>query len=278
MQNSKGMQQLIHEFHENKLSHAFLLETNNQEECLQNLLKFLSEINAGEDENENLKLAKLIENESLPSLFVIRPDANTIKKEQILALKQAFKTKPTFSKFNMYIVLSAEDLNPSSANTILKFLEEPEDDILGFFLTNNKENIIDTIRSRCQIILDYYAGFSYLTIPNVWQSIAVNYVKEYELVLGEAILYNKSVLSPLIHDKKELLFLFQCIFEIYYNLYCVKIGVGTLNSLYGDLTFVLKKDVDYFSRQMNYVAGLLDEMNYNLNMNFLLDRFVLESR
>ena len=62
-----------------------------------------------------------------------------------------FSTKPVFTKFNMYVIREADRFNSSSANTLLKFLEEPEDNILGFFITNNKENVISTIRSRCQV-------------------------------------------------------------------------------------------------------------------------------
>ena len=45
MFESNGMQELMNHYHENKLSHAFLVETNDQEKCLHNLLEFLSFIN-----------------------------------------------------------------------------------------------------------------------------------------------------------------------------------------------------------------------------------------
>ena len=129
-----GIQELFNEYHEDRLSHAFLIETNHQEKCLENLLDFLGYINCIGDPEEDDKLKRLIKNKSIPSLVIIEPDGQMIKKEQILALKDAFKTKPIFSKYNMYVILNAEQLNPSSANTMLKFLEEPEDYILGFFL------------------------------------------------------------------------------------------------------------------------------------------------
>ncbi len=278
MQESNGMQELIKHFHENTISHAFLLETNNQEKCLAALLQFLSYINQVDDKVENSKLSNLIENEKLPSLIIIRPEGLTIKKEQILSLKRFFKTKPVFSKYNMYIILNAEFLNISSANTMLKFLEEPEDNILGFFVTNNKENIIDTIRSRCQIVVDNYEDVCTFSIPKVWESIAVNYIKEYELMHEEAILYNKNVILPLVHDRKEALFLFQSIFQIYEVLFMCKVKNNNLADEYKSLNFLLKKDNDYFLKQLQYLSILLDDMNYNLNINLLIDRFVLESR
>lgn len=278
MQESRGMEELLQQYHENKLSHAFLLETNDSEKSLQNLLQFLAFINRTGDEVEDERLENLIRSESLPSLMVLRPDGQMIKKEQILELKRFFQTKPTFSLYNMYVILDAELLNSSSANTILKFLEEPYDNLLGFFITNNKENIIDTIKSRCQVILDYYEGNSYISIPKVWESIAINYIKEICSVHDEAILYNKNVILPLVHEKKELLYLFQSIFQIYDILFAVKLNRRELPAEYQALEFLLKKDSNFFLLELQYLARLLDEMNYNLNVNLILDRYVLESR
>ena len=39
-----------------------------------------------------------------------------------------------------------------AANSILKFLEEPNDDIIAFLITNSFDNVMTTIVSRCQII------------------------------------------------------------------------------------------------------------------------------
>ena len=52
----------------------------------------------------------------------------------------------------IYIIKNADRFNASSANTILKFLEEPEDDIIAILLTTNRYHVIETILSRCQIL------------------------------------------------------------------------------------------------------------------------------
>ena len=52
----------------------------------------------------------------------------------------------------IYIIKECDKFNNYSANTILKFLEEPNDDIIGILLTTNRYKVIDTILSRCQII------------------------------------------------------------------------------------------------------------------------------
>ena len=52
----------------------------------------------------------------------------------------------------IYIIKNCEKLNSSSANCILKFLEEPEDDIIAILLTDNINMVLPTIKSRCQIL------------------------------------------------------------------------------------------------------------------------------
>ncbi len=277
MHEGSALKELEKKFRENKLAHAFLLETNDMDLCLQNLLTFFKIINCPSnyrDECNECNLCHLFDSMNLPSYVVIEPDGTTIKKEQILSLKQFFQTKPVYSKYNMYVVKNAECLNSSSANTMLKFIEEPEDYILGFFITNNKENIIDTIRSRCQILKDYYNLSVESNIPSVWSGIAINYLKTINDNKLDGILYNKDVVLPLIHDRKELFYLFSSILNIYYD--CYQKVLNNEDVVNEELRFLKNKDKIFFQKQINLVTKLLDRMNYNLNISLMLDCFVLE--
>ena len=145
---------ILKSYHENKLAHAFLLETNDSLECYKDLIQLIKLLNCpyeySEECQKDCNLCNLIDAGNLPSLIEIKPDGNFIKKIQILDMMERFSSKPVFSRYNTYIVHDCDHLNDSSANTILKFLEEPNDNIIGFFITNNKMNVISTIRSRCQ--------------------------------------------------------------------------------------------------------------------------------
>ena len=68
-----------------------------------------------------------------------------IQKEQVTNLKNEFKIKSAFNNKRIYIIKNAENLNKSSANTMLKFLEEPEDNIIALLITNNKTKVLETI-------------------------------------------------------------------------------------------------------------------------------------
>ena len=45
-----------------------------------------------------------------------------------------------------------ETFNPAAPNALLKTLEEPNPNVTFFFLTRDKEDMLDTIVSRCQVI------------------------------------------------------------------------------------------------------------------------------
>ena len=61
----------------------------------------------------------------------------TSRQEKILELRTRFQEKPIESKNNVYIINDCEFLGPSAANSILKFLEEPIDDIIAILIVDN---------------------------------------------------------------------------------------------------------------------------------------------
>lgn len=128
-------------FDENINSHAFLVETNDVKKSLKDVIKLIFSINNIEDS---------LKGEYNPDIKIIEPDGKEIKREQVSKILTEFQTFPVVLKHRYYIILESDTMNQSSANTILKFLEEPEGAIIGFFITSNKSAMISTIMSRCQ--------------------------------------------------------------------------------------------------------------------------------
>ena len=145
MVEAKVLKDVLKRYREGKLAHAFLLETNDTNKCYKDVLQLIKELNCpqeySDDCDKECNICRLINTDSLPSLITIVPEGQNIKKDQILSMMDKFSTKPVFTKYNMYVIRDADRFNSSSANTLLKFLEEPEDNILGFFITTNKENV-----------------------------------------------------------------------------------------------------------------------------------------
>lgn len=139
----------------NKVSHAYLIELDNYDDdkYVYSFIKMiLCNIQYEEIAESNNKIIKLIDEGNYPDISIISTDSSMIKKNEILDLQKEFNNKSLYNNKKIYIIYSAEKLNSSSANTILKFLEEPEDNIIAFLLTDNRYHVIETIVSRCQIL------------------------------------------------------------------------------------------------------------------------------
>ncbi len=283
MQINEVLNEIINKYHENKLAHAYLIETNNINRCLNDLKEIIKNLNCPQEFTNNCtkcNLCNLIAKNNLPSIKILEPDGSNIKKNQIAELKKDFSTMPIYSKFNIYILKNAEKLNASSANAMLKFLEEPEFGILGFFLTNNKDIIIDTIKSRCQCLVVRY------DIEDIAENLNITHEK-FQDYLNTIVSYlntinenptinNKKLLLSKYPDKIDILNIFKIIFALYYNAY-----LKSINSKY-NLELLKNYEINLNSnliiKKLEIITAILKEMSYNVNIELILDKFVIEMR
>ena len=142
----------------NKVSHALLFEVDNCNDFLPSLKKIVKIILCSKKEKKinNLdcnecNICKLIDDDNYPDFKIISTDSNWIKKQQLVDLKEDFSNKSLLNNKKIYVIFEADKLNASSSNSLLKFLEEPEDDIIAILLTTNRYLLLDTIISRCQV-------------------------------------------------------------------------------------------------------------------------------
>lgn len=263
---------LVKRYHENKLSHAFLLETNDFNKCYSDLLKFVKTINCEKEykddcDDKSCNLCELIDNNSLPSFIKIEPDGTQIKKIQIQEIIDRFQSMPIFSKYNIYVVNECEKMNTSSANSLLKFLEEPEDNILGFFITSNKMNVISTIRSRCQEYSLYYD----IDVDNMlYGDLISNYLNNIYRN-NEGILYNKVEAINYFKERSEWLEFFKemiLVFSLYIKGKHNNYNINLFNDLPLEKIIIV---VDLIETILKYIQS-------NGNIELILDKFVLEMR
>lgn len=278
------LENLVKYYHENKISHAYLIETNNLEKCYLDLLEVIKQIfcqNEYNKECNKCNICNLVNQNYLPSLVVISPDGMNIKKEQIVELKKKFSTVPIYTKENIYVIKNAEKLNGASANTMLKFLEEPEQNILGFFITNNANNVISTIRSRCEVIKVLY-DIHELDINNITNDInkdkfdvAIEYLFKIEVEKNLGIMYNRDVVLNKFSEREDIKTVFKIIFIIYEEL--LKKVMGLDNKFdFEKINELSSLDKDSVLRRINLVTKFIDDIDSNVNVELLLDKFVIE--
>jgi DNA polymerase-3 subunit delta' len=87
-----------------------------------------------------------------PDLHVIEPDGASIKIDQIRDLQKQFAYRSGAGQRKMLILKQAEKMTLQAANSLLKFLEEPQSAMTAILIAENGHALLPTIRSRAQWI------------------------------------------------------------------------------------------------------------------------------
>ncbi|WP_049503597.1 DNA polymerase III subunit delta' [Streptococcus oralis] len=146
-------ERFVHILEQGQLNHAYLFSGNfGSLEMALFLSKslFCSE-KTGIFPCEKCRNCKLIEQEEFPDVTMIKPQNQVIKTERIRELVSQFSQSGIENQRQVFIIEQAEKMHVNAANSLLKVIEEPQSEIYIFFLTNDEEQMLPTIRSRTQI-------------------------------------------------------------------------------------------------------------------------------
>ena len=88
----------------------------------------------------------------LPDFFLVEPQGNNIKIEQVRELQKTASFKPYEASRKVYLISRAETMTRDAANCLLKILEDPPPDTIFLLTTVNPYNLLPTIVSRCQLV------------------------------------------------------------------------------------------------------------------------------
>lgn len=254
-----------------RLSHAFLLCNTNYnliKETLENILF-------------DYFFDKDIDIDNCLDIYVVKPTNGKINKEEIIKLQEAFKVKSQINKNKVYIIDKVECMNDFASNSLLKFLEEPLENIYAFLISSNIDKVLPTIKSRCQIL--QISDTSDFNLENYDSEVVDKSIK-----LIESFLINQEkVISyfPTILEKKEDK-------EKIINI------IAIMKYFFRDsINYLLFNKIEYFqnydkilklSCKNNNLKSLIDKLiilnknenmlKYNLNLNMFLDKLFIEMR
>ncbi|GAE31722.1 DNA polymerase III subunit delta' [Halalkalibacter hemicellulosilyticus] len=147
---------LMRTLQKNRLAHAYLFEgskgTGKKDVALQLAKSFFCESLEETEPCQQCLSCRRIEHGNHPDVHIIEPDGQSIKKQQIEHLQKEFAYRGVESIKKVYIVGDADKMTASAANSILKFLEEPNGTTLAVLMTEQGKNILPTIQSRSQLL------------------------------------------------------------------------------------------------------------------------------
>ena len=146
----------VNAFKNHTLSHAYLL-VGNPGTPLYEVAQYLAKSILCDDPSplacNNCITCMRIDSDNYPDIIKLDGSKAIIKKEDVLNIENRFeKTAFETKGIMIYIVNQVENMRVEAVNSMLKFLEEPESEIYAFLTTNNVNNILPTIVSRCQVL------------------------------------------------------------------------------------------------------------------------------
>lgn len=83
-----------------------------------------------------------------PGVRIIEPDGQWIKIEQIRNLQKDFAYRSSGNQPRVYMIVHADRMTAEAANSLLKFLEEPSDDVVAILISDNGQAVLPTLKSR----------------------------------------------------------------------------------------------------------------------------------
>jgi DNA polymerase-3 subunit delta' len=87
-----------------------------------------------------------------PDLYVLEPLGDQIRIDAVRELRRDLHMRPFEADRRVYVIRSANLLNPDAADALLKDLEEPPDYAVLVLVADEVGSLPETIRSRCQLV------------------------------------------------------------------------------------------------------------------------------
>lgn len=256
-------------------SHAYLFNVNSLSNALPYIKSFAKRVICGQYNDNCLidcDICYKIDNDEFDDLYIVNPDTigiNTIEIEKLLHYMSTKSTRNNGKR--VYIIYGMERLSRDISNKILKFLEEPEDNIYALLMTENYEQILPTITSRCQVINLVFDSdfFDEITLTNA--------IKLLKLIINKgnsAIAYTSDNLGDIIKERVKMDDFFSML---------EKILSTNINKRYCDI-YDKRYDLNELDNyDINVITNILDITNKlrvlikkNINLNLLIDRYIIE--
>lgn len=277
----------------NRCSHAYIIEANGTLDALDFSISFSKYLFCPYNYTNNIKCKNCnqcyqIDNKNFLELKIIEADGNLIKKNQIMSLEYEFKKKSILSNKKIYIINHAEKMNIQSSNTLLKFLEEPSDDIVAILITDNIFNLLPTIISRCQVITlnnkeqksEYEKKYnkSKEDIDNKIKSCIdfIYYYERYGLdVFGKVNSYwNKNF-----KDKENIIIGYNILLDFYKSILNYKLGIEDNNFLENSdiiIEISKKNSISNICDKINIIDSAKKKIDINANSALILDKLLID--
>lgn len=281
----------------NRLSHAYLIEGNGYCKKLEFAVAFAKYLLC--DKHHLIKpqdYCEICSKEGIENILdikIISPDGLWIKKSQLENLQIEFGKKAIDGNKKIYIITDADKLNTSSANSILKFLEEPEEGIIAILIVDNLYQVLPTIISRCQIIhlksevkKEYISTIDAIienNVSNLEKEKLIEKIKQVEKFIMYFELYKKEILlylkkyNLLFEDKEMIIDTLELMIYFYKDI--LNNLCGRNIEIYIDYRESIEKisksnNIETICDKINIINDYKEKLKLNINVNLMIDNMI----
>ena len=152
--NDKIKKILINSIKTNKVSHSYMfvgIEGIGKKLIAKEFAKMILCLNEDKYCNKCKSCIEFDSNNN-PDFFLIEPEGNSIKIEQIREIQKKVAENPIISNKKVYIINDSDKMTKEAQNCLLKTLEEPPEYITIILIGQNENSFLETIKSRCMIL------------------------------------------------------------------------------------------------------------------------------
>ena len=201
---------LVNNISNSRFSHAYLINGNFNTPLL-DISFFIAKyiLCSNKDINDTIcpTCQKIISKkyDDLLSLIVIDGNKETIGKEDVLKIEDRFTKTSIEKNLNfVYIINCVENMTKEAINALLKYLEEPNENVYAILTTKNVNQVLPTIVSRCQNLKiipenknEILSNFNIKDIPLKYSEILINFSLEESEILS---LYSDKTIRAIIDN------------------------------------------------------------------------------
>ena len=307
----------VNAFKNHTLSHAYLL-VGNPGTPLYEVAQYLAKSILCDDPSplacNNCITCMRIDSDNYPDIIKLDGSKAIIKKEDVLNIENRFeKTAFETKGIMIYIVNQVENMRVEAVNSMLKFLEEPESEIYAFLTTNNVNNILPTIVSRCQVLplismprdrvirdaqgllveqddaelLSYFYNDGELIYDFLMDEEESNNYKEAKKALNglldvmsggnrkDVVYYSQTNIVPLIKTKEELRFFVDLLSQVYEDVLNIQLNREISLKFYEEILRNLSTKLPHVQSSLVEILKTRNVINLNVNIGLLIDHLII---
>lgn len=270
---------LVNEVKKGYISHAYLIDENKNNLAFDMIISLIKEIFCLDVSDEiKERICKRIDDNNYPEFKIIEPDGMLIKKQQIMDLQKEFSMEAVEGNRRIYVIRDCEKMRPETANSMLKFLEEPENNLVAFLMTNNINSVLETIISRCQIVKLNNNNNCNIVNEEI-DLLVLDFIDNIEKKGRKSIIDNEKLLADIINskDREKLLIFIDKLIDMYYSIMKIIDEGENSRVLYYDklVKYAKNNNISRIINKMDRLVKCKDAIKYNVNINLLIDKLIL---